>query len=197
MRSVIRSHRTTVDSLIIVVRLHTFKNTTLLRSTLTKMFQLHRKVTWVLWILLWIILVWGLWDGLWDNILFVRYEGRELESPSNVTHCSEDWDTVDLSIDTEKYTVPVNITLPVDVHLTSLHDSHLSFFKMFFFLKWSLWENVGFPKWFMFKMTQSFLHDVKNKTFNRRTWSFCTHGWLTERVVVQWIHYTTARALHV
>jgi hypothetical protein len=44
MRTVTSSHRTTGTLLIIVVRMHTFQTTALLRSALVKTFQLHRKV---------------------------------------------------------------------------------------------------------------------------------------------------------
>ena len=54
------SYRATWTSLIIVVRLHAFKNGALLRSALAKTFQLHRKVRRARWS----ILAWGLWDGL-------------------------------------------------------------------------------------------------------------------------------------
>ena len=60
MRTVISSHRTTGTSLIIVVRLHTFKTAALLRSVLAKTFHLHRMVRMVRWS----ILAWVLWDGL-------------------------------------------------------------------------------------------------------------------------------------
>ena len=70
-RSVIRSHRTTGTSKIIVVRLHTFKTATQLLSTLTQKFQLRRKVRRTRWS----ILDWDLWDGLltgvWEIVLLL------------------------------------------------------------------------------------------------------------------------------
>jgi hypothetical protein len=65
MRSVIISHATTGTSLIIVVRLHAFKNSVQFLSALAEKFQLHRKARRDLWI----ILVWDLWDGLRTGVL--------------------------------------------------------------------------------------------------------------------------------
>ena len=65
MRSVIRSHRTTGTSLIIVVRIHEFKTASELLSALTKKFQLHRKTSRDHWI----ILNWVLWDGWCTGVL--------------------------------------------------------------------------------------------------------------------------------
>ncbi len=59
------SHRATWTSLIIVVRLHAFKNDDLFLSVLAKTFQLHRKVRRARWS----ILAWNLWDGLRTGVL--------------------------------------------------------------------------------------------------------------------------------
>ena len=59
MRTVRSTHRTTGTSLIIVVRLHSFKTIDQLLSALVEKFQLHRKARRVHWN----ILDWGLWDG--------------------------------------------------------------------------------------------------------------------------------------
>ena len=65
MRSVIRSHRKTGTSLIIVVRLHTFKTIAQFLSALAQKFQLLRKTSRDHWN----ILVWALWDGLRTGVL--------------------------------------------------------------------------------------------------------------------------------
>ena len=65
MRSVIRSHRTTWTSLIIVVRLHAFKTAAQFLSALAEKFQLRRKARRARWS----ILAWGLWDGLRTGVL--------------------------------------------------------------------------------------------------------------------------------
>ena len=61
MRSVIRSHRSTGTSLIIVVRLHAFKTAAQLLSALAQKFQLCRKATRARWS----ILDWG-WIAYWS-----------------------------------------------------------------------------------------------------------------------------------